>query len=171
MVEIWKPVIGYEGLYEVSNLGNIRNVVTNTLKKQTITNWGYLSVTLFKNNKGKTIKVHRIVMLAFVGEVSKDVEINHINEIKTDNRLTNLEYCTHEYNVNFGTRTSRVVASLSKPVVLISKNGERTKYPSCAEAAHSIGSESTAISQCARHLKYHNTVHGYQVEFVKEDEK
>lgn len=95
MIEIWKPIIGYEGLYEVSNIGNIKNVVTNTLKKQTITNWGYLSVTLFKDGKGKKIKVHRIVMFAFVGEVSKDVEINHINEIKTDNRLTNLEYCTH----------------------------------------------------------------------------
>lgn len=118
--ETWKDVPGYVGLYQVSDLGRIRslgrecNSKNNSKQKkkeriliQEVTIHGYCRVRLFDaNGDAKHYAVHRLVMNAFVGIL--DEEINHINEIKTDNRLTNLEYCTHKYNCNFGSRNMRI---------------------------------------------------------------
>ena len=118
--ETWKDVIGYVGLYQVSDLGRIRSLGRECNSKngskqrkreriltQEVTIHGYCRVRLFDaEGKAKHFAVHRLVMNAFVGILDED--INHINEIKTDNRLTNLEYCTHRYNCNYGTRNTRI---------------------------------------------------------------
>jgi hypothetical protein len=105
MEEIWKDIPWYEGLYQVSNLGEIKSFKNNRwgigqeniLKPQKNTS-GYLQIILNK----QTYRVHRLVMLAFIWESKLDV--NHINWIKTDNRLENLEYCTRSENLKHSYR-------------------------------------------------------------------
>lgn len=103
--EIWKPIKNYEGLYEVSNLGKVRrlkfiNGVYNFNQirecKQTLNTWGYMTVNLCKNGKSNTKRVHRLVAVAFLGE--SNLQIDHINGNKQDNRLVNLEYVTPKEN-------------------------------------------------------------------------
>src|SRR3990167_9197731 len=89
----WKAIPGYEGLYEVSNMGDVRSV----RRGRNLKPWprsGYPSVRLGKNSKWRT--VHRLVLLAFVGQSA--LHANHKNGHKSDNRLTNLEYCTQQAN-------------------------------------------------------------------------
>ena len=132
MEEIWKDVVGFEGLYEVSNYGRIRSLPHETVihrknatpyvlkKGGVIVNpqprrHGYLSVWLYGNggNNGRTGKqysVHRIVAEAFIPNPNQREEVNHINEDKADNRACNLEWCTHKENSNHGTRGQRIGA-------------------------------------------------------------
>jgi hypothetical protein len=121
--ETWKDIPDYEGLYEVSDLGRVRSLGrvckakngSNQKKKsrilvQEVTIHGYCRVRLFDlEGKAKHHAVHRIVMSAFKGK--SDNPVNHINEIKTDNRLINLEYCTPKDNCNHGTRNMRISSS------------------------------------------------------------
>ena len=100
--EIWKDAPGYEGRYQVSNLGKVKSLNYNRTCKEVILKAGkdgrgYLRVVLRKDGNSITNTIHRLVMLAFVGESGLDV--NHINGIKTDNRLENLEYCTRSENI------------------------------------------------------------------------
>lgn len=103
----WKPIKGYEGLYEVSNDGRVRRIrfingSHNFEKikecKQTLNSWGYMTVNLCKNGKSNTKRVHRLVAIAFLGE--SDLQIDHIDGNKQNNRLDNLEYVTPKENTN-----------------------------------------------------------------------
>jgi len=111
VAEIWKDAFGYEGLYQVSNLGRVKSLERykkngkNSLQlipeyfKTTKQNnkTGYVQVDLYKNNKRKNWNLHRLILSTFKGYSKLDV--NHINGIKTDNRLENLEYCTRKENM------------------------------------------------------------------------
>lgn len=111
MKEVWKPIIGYEGLYEVSNKGRVKSLsrkvtggakgyfrlAPETIRKPFLTN-GYEKVDLWKDNKKKIFRVHRLVAQAFIENPNNYLEINHINGIKTDNRVENLEWCTAQQN-------------------------------------------------------------------------
>lgn len=128
-MEIWKDIGDYLNLYQISDLGNVRSVdrivrrpkMGNFAKKSQLIrptkNKGYLSVQLSKNGVLKTHKVHRLVAENFLDknnfklmpyeDIKKidlnKLEVNHINEDKSDNRAKNLEWCTHEYNIKYGT--------------------------------------------------------------------
>lgn len=120
-METWKDIRGYEGLYQVSNLGRIRslgrvcNAKNNSTSKkreriltQEITVFGYCRVRLFDlEGKAKHYATHRIVAQEFIGNID-GYEINHKNEIKTDNRVENLEIVTSKQNCNHGTRNKRL---------------------------------------------------------------
>lgn len=103
--EVWRPVVNYEGLYEVSNLGKVRRigrgrgVVPGRILKHADTGHGYKFVQLWQNNINTAALVHRLVMYAFVG-ANALLEVNHINNDRADNRLENLEYVTRQQNVD-----------------------------------------------------------------------
>lgn len=108
-MEEWKNVIGYEGLYEVSNKGNVRNVRRNTLLRLSKNKYGYIQVWLYKNGIRTGFNVHRLVAEVFLSNPDNLPMINHKDEDKTNNNVTNLEWCTAKYNVNYGHRTENAI--------------------------------------------------------------
>lgn len=123
--ELWKSINGYDGLYEVSNLGNIRSIDRTIIQKNRWGNdnmrchkkgklikkqkhrCGYLSVGLAKQGKVKTFLVHRLVAEAFIPNPDNKETVNHINENKKDNRVENLEWATLPENIKYGTGIRR----------------------------------------------------------------
>lgn len=151
MKEIWLPINGYEGLYEVSSFGRVRSlnysrtgqtrILVSAQKKN-----GYLQVGLFKNRKRKNYKVHRLVAEAFIPNWFDDKQVNHIDEDKTNNRVENLEWCSAKYNINYGTRNEK----LSKIVLQFSKTGEFIKEWSSIMEAERNGFNNGNIVSCCR---------------------
>lgn len=113
MKEIWKDIKGYEGLYQVSNLGRVKSLgnggshKVERIKDLQNDTKGYKITRLSKNGVQKTLKVHRLVGEAFIPNPLNLSQINHKNEDKTDNRVENLEFCTNSYNHDYGTRNDR----------------------------------------------------------------
>lgn len=160
MKEIWIPVKDYEGLYEVSNLGNVRSLGNGNsnnseyhkirvLKPYVCTN-GYLGVVLCKNKQKKKHLVHRLVAEAFIPNWFDDQEVNHIDEDKINNRVENLEWCDHKFNCNYGTRNKRVAEQQSKPVLQYTKNGEFVKEWSSIMEADRNGFNCSNIIRCCK---------------------
>jgi hypothetical protein len=107
-MEIWKDIKGYEGLYQVSNLGNVKSLKfkNNIILKGGIDSSGYKVVSLRDYNKKQSTKtVHRLVAIAFINNTQNKKCVNHINGIKTDNRIENLEWNTYNENMNHSFRT------------------------------------------------------------------
>jgi hypothetical protein len=181
--EIWKDVliVGFEGIYQVSDAGRVkslRRTVTHShsgtmtiperILKPNAVAFGYQQVTLNNFGKRKSVYVHVLVMAAFVGEKEKGYEVNHIDEDKTNNALSNLEYLTSKDNNNYGNRIRLVVekntnGKKSKPVVgTCLKTGKRIEFPSTAEARRrGFGSH---ISDVLHGKRKH--CHGYFWEFL-----
>lgn len=109
-VETFLSVPGYEGLYEVSNLGNVKSLRSGKLMKRSLTSFGYEMTTLSKDGKQKTYLIHRLVALTFIPNPENLEEINHKDEVKTNNSVENLEWCTRKYNLNYGTYRERMSA-------------------------------------------------------------
>ena len=107
--EIWKDILGYEGLYKVSNTGKIFSIERHGTKNRILSSVdngkGYLRVKLSKNDKPKSYMLHRIIAEAFIPNLENKKCVNHINGNKKDNRIENLEWCTHSENVNHAIRT------------------------------------------------------------------
>ena len=158
----WKPIKDYEGLYEVSNLGEVKRLNYRRTGKEKLLSpgknrKGYLYIALWKNGIGKYFKIHRLVYSAFVGEIPEGLQCNHIDENKENNRVDNLNLMTSKENNNWGTHNARVAAAMinhsqkSKPVEAIDKITGRVVYsfPSINEA-HKQGFNQGNISQCCR---------------------
>lgn len=111
MNEEWRDIKGYEGLYQISNLGRVKSLGNNKSKKEKILKprktCGYLNVVLSKEGKRNSYQVHRLVAQSFIPNLNNYKEINHKDENKSNNCIENLEWCTREYNVNYGTRIQR----------------------------------------------------------------
>ena len=121
--------------------------------KQSKDAYGYL---VFEFNK-KTIRSHRFVAMCFIPNPNNLPEINHKNEIKTDNRVENLEWCDRKYNINYGCRTNKAAKScishpsFSRPVIQFTKSGNIiAKYPSGREAERQTGVDASSISSCCK---------------------
>ncbi|MEE6710063.1 NUMOD4 domain-containing protein [Lacticaseibacillus paracasei] len=110
MHETWRAVKGFEGYYEVSSLGRVKNVRTNSILHPWNDYKGYREVELHNgSHKAKTLKVHRLVATAFIPNPHRYDQINHMDEDKANNRVENLEWCNAKYNSNYGTRNQRRV--------------------------------------------------------------
>ena len=167
-LEHWRDIAGYEGLYQVSDFGDVRSlgrwvngmndskrfVKCRVLKPQK-DGGGYLIVSLYKDGKIKTHTVHRLVAEAFIPNPENLTEINHIDEDKTNNVVTNLEWCNRKYNINHGTRNKRVSASMTngklskKPIQLTLDYIFVKEWESTAEC-HRNGFNSSHVSACCR---------------------
>ena len=142
--EIWKDVVGYEGIYKVSNKGNVFSVERKDsmgrecggiILKPKYHRDGYLGINLYKNGKMKSKFIHRLVAEAFLPNQNNYLEINHKDENKTNNYVENLEWCTRKYNVNYGTAIERATQTQSKKVKAINvKTGEVITFNSTHEA-------------------------------------
>ena len=161
-MEQWKPIKGYEGLYEVSNLGRVKSIPRNGTKKverilkQYFDRYGYLYVALSKTTKKKH-KVHRLVTQTFIPNPKNKPQVNHINGDKTDNRVENLEWCTgsenQSHSINNGLRKT-------KKVIQYNKKGELIKeWISPKEAKRVLNIDDSSIYKCCKGKR--KTVNGY----------
>lgn len=169
MEEIWKDIKGYEGLYQVSNLGRVKSLGNNKTKKEkimkpSVNKSGYLLICLSKNGYIKNYFLHRLVAQAFIQNPNNLAQVNHKNEIKDDNRPENLEWCDQKYNNNYGTRLERVAEKTtngkkSKPVLKIDpiSNEIVAEFPSIMEVQRQLGL--THISECCNGKR--NTAGGF----------
>ena len=166
--EVWRNILGSNNRYEVSNLGRIRNTRTLHIRKLVKYKEGYLQINLPLFNKGlHTYKVHRIVAQSFIPNPNNYKNINHKNEVKTDNRVENLEWCTTKYNNLYGTRLAHVASKLNKPVRQINKFGEVVRIFNSIKDVSSYGFDKGAVSHCCLKDKNYKTHKGYYWEFVK----
>lgn len=164
--ETWKDIAGYEGLYQVSTSGRVRSLGINGKRPrvltQEVTIWGYCRVRLYKENeKPKHYAVHRLVASAFIGDCD-GLTVNHKNEIKTDNRVENLELLTLRDNCNYGTRNKRVSQKhlggdyiKRNKVSMIDKNSHETVavFSSCLDAERKTGIDNAHISACCNNKR------------------
>lgn len=175
--EIWVDIKGYEGLYQVSNLGRVKSLERidslghkrkEKILKPRKNKDGYLQVVLCKEGKYKEFRVHRLVAIAFIPNTDNKPFIDHINTIRDDNRVENLRWVTHEENIN---------NPLSKENKSESMKGKKKKlvycfetdktYPSIRQCAKELGLNKNAISQCCNgKRKHHKGYHFYYVEDI-----
>ena len=186
MEEIWRPCKDYEGLYEVSNLGRVRScdkMVWNgkihyfkkgEIKTPQIRKDGYTVVSLYKNNKGKHIRVHRLVALAFIENPKPEIynDVNHIDCNRSNNKVENLEWCNaltnHEHGHNLGRKTKPPTFygennKNSVPVkIIILKTGEEKEFVSISEGLNYLGIENPypKVSNVFASIKRNGTSYG-----------
>ena len=163
-MEIWKDVAGFEGFYQISNMGNVRSMerlVSFGKQKRTVPaierikrtdKRGYLTVTLSKENKIKNAKIHRLVAEAFVPNPHNLPEVNHKDENKQNNCADNLEWCEHLYNAIYGTKLERQREKKSIPIVQCDLNGNHLReYASAKQAELDLKGKNTGnINKCLK---------------------
>ena len=140
MNEIWKDIKGYEGYYQVSDLGRIKSLgkhikcrndfkrfVEEKIRKCLKKSNGYLAISLYKEKKVKTYYVHRIVAETFIENTNNEPTVNHINEIKTDNRAKNLEWMSYSENLNYNNLRERMSLTKKKSGIMAKENNPSYK--------------------------------------------
>ena len=164
--EEWKPIPGYEGLYEVSNYGRVRSFKWSSNGKilsPCKDGSGYCFVNLCKDGKAKKhCTVHRLVAEAFIPNPNNLPLVNHMDECKKNNYFGNLEWCTHKYNLSYGTRMERVVEKLSIPVVQLDKKGNFiSEFESLTEASKITDIVISSICCCCNHKPGYKLAGGF----------
>lgn len=153
MEEIWKDIKGYEGEYQVSNLGNVKSLKTNRVLKQMQHNYKY--VHLCQNSKKKAFTIHRLVALHFCKGYSEELVVDHIDQNKLNNIYTNLRWVTRSnnyHNVSEKVRqnrkngskqgaytTSQKTNRKKRPVLVTLEGREPKKFPSMTKAGEFLG--------------------------------
>ena len=147
-VETFVEIEGFEK-YEVSNLGKVRNIKSGIVLKPWVTKDGYLRHCLYKHNKQKKLLLHRIIATAFIDNPEGKPCVNHIDENKLNNDLSNLEWCTVRENNIHGTRTKRVAEKLSQKVIQLDLNDNvLNEFESMRQAERETGVSVGNISSC-----------------------
>ena len=180
--EEWRDIKGYEGRYQVSNMGRVKSleriVASKSGSKRTIQGrilkletkrTGYLRVKLYDSSgKMKNFLVHRLVCEAFHENPEDKPCVNHIDENKANNAAINLEWCTHKENINHGTHNARSAKARSKPVGQYTTDGKFVKiWQSVIEVERQLGFAKGSLSNAARgNLK---TAYGYVWKYIEEE--
>lgn len=161
--EIWKDIIDYEGLYQISNYGNVYSCISNKILKPSCnTNGKYLGVILCKNGKKRRFQIHRLVATAFILNPYNYPIVNHKDGCDTNNYYTNLEWCTYEYNNNYGNHNIRLSESH------IGKVAPNKGIPMSVETRYKMSqshigkspSKETRQKISTSMIKYHKYKHG-----------
>lgn len=162
MEEIWKDIKGYEGLYQVSNLGRVKSlerlaksnnnnyrIVKEKFLKKYEDKDGYIKVSLNKNAKSKAYAVHRLIAESFISNPNNYPCINHKDENKQNNNLENLEWCTVKYNNSYGTRLQKIKQKKQIPIEQYDLNGNLIKkWNSAKEVYDKLGYNFSMIRKC-----------------------
>lgn len=160
VIEEWKDIKGYEGLYMISNLGRIKSINYHNenreeLMKLITVNGGYLKIGLYKNGKHKRYFVHRLVAEAFIPNTDNKPHIDHINTLRSDNRVENLRWCTRQENINNPLTLVKFQQKMlgngcnNKPIVQLSTDNLLLGvYKSITTAAKQLGYNNGYIGQC-----------------------
>jgi hypothetical protein len=147
-VETFVEIEGFEK-YEVSNLGRVRNIKSGRILKPYLNHNGYLMHCLYGYDKRKCLLLHRIIAIAFIDNHEEKPCVNHIDENKLNNDLSNLEWCTERENVIHGTRTKRAAEKLSKKVIQLDLNDNvLNEFESMRQAERETGVSVGNISSC-----------------------
>ena len=147
-VETFVKIVGFDN-YEVSNLGRVRNIESGRTLKPFLQPNGYLGLCLYENNKRKYLLLHRIIATAFIDNPEGKPQVNHIDENKLNNDLSNLEWCTERENSIHGTRTKRVAEKLSQKVIQLDLNDNvLSEFESMHQAERETGVALSSISSC-----------------------
>lgn len=155
--EKWKPILGYEKYYAVSNFGRVKSLRSDHILKPTIGKVGYKYVVFSVNGIRKTLKVHRLVATAFCPNPHNYPVVNHKNENKLDNNFQNLEWCTIKYNNNYGkirerALNTRIANHQTVRILAIDLRSKKKYYfVTRASAARTLGIPTQSIRKCIRH--------------------
>lgn len=187
MEEIWKDIKGYEGLYQVSNFGNVKRVTNYVLLKngdkrlvkgkimhQRLQNKGYFQVGLCKRGKAKLFSVHRLVATAFIPNPCNLPHINHKDSNRKNNYVENLEWCTPSYNAkysyDFNNRKGKMKWKTGgecccSKMVAAYKDGRLVKIYDCISyASKELGILNSSISNCLKGRS--NTAGGFEWKYI-----
>lgn len=157
-LKFWKDIEGYIGLYQVSNVGQVRSLITNKILKPVPNRKGYLQVSLSKNGEVKNFRIHRLVAKAFLPNEEELPEVDHINGNKTDNRMANLQWISGIENL----RKKETGIAIPRKVICV-ETGEI--FDSVTDAAKSVNRKYLAVSRnlrgitqtCAgKHFEYYD---------------
>ena len=163
MKEVWKDIKGYENLYEISNFGNVRNK-NKQIKKQ-YDNKGYLCVELYKKNKRKHFRIHRLVMMTFNDNSNHKLDINHIDGNKYNNKIDNLEWCTRKENLDHAVRkglnSQAIRITATKDDLIIKCYSINTAYNQIKKYEDIKCSEHTFNNNVKRALDKNGIYYGY----------
>lgn len=167
MNEIYKDIKGYEGKYQVSNLGNVKSLNYNHTGKERIlktqNKHGYLSVCLGSSQAQK--QIHRLVAETFIDNPNKLPYVNHKDENKTNNCVDNLEWCDAKYNSNYGTNAERIAKNESKPINQYDLQGNFIKsWNSGTEIKRILGYSNGDICNCCRGKQ--KTAYGFKWQYA-----
>ena len=163
MREEYRDIKGWEGLYQVSNLGNVKSLertirngrgyykIPERILKAGTNKQGYLQVHLYREGKRKSCRIHRLVADAFLENPNNLPEVNHKDEDKENNKAENLEWCSHSYNSSYNDRAKKIGKKISKPVYSINKeSGLITYWESAKVAGRILGIDSSHITRCCK---------------------
>lgn len=164
---IWQHVKGFEEYYLVSDVGQIWSIRRQRVLKPKIDRYGYEVVALSVNGCSYYRTVHRLVAQAFVPNPHNLPTVNHINEVKTDNRAVNLEWLSVADNDNYGTRNEKMANTKCRlPVEQVFSDGSTIKYKGVKDAFRKTGINRGCIAQCCKNLR--KTAGGYRWRYSNE---
>lgn len=159
MEEVWKDISGYEGLYQVSDMGNVKSLGNGRTHKKSVLlkpsacgkSMKYRHVTLYKNGERKSRLIHLLVWEAFRGTIPNGMQVNHIDENPGNNALSNLNLLTPKDNSNWGSLPESRINKGGKWVIKLSKNNEILHfYQTASQANRETGVNRSDISKCCR---------------------
>lgn len=158
MEEIWKDIEGYKGLYQVSNFGRVKSLNYKGSGKEGImkpqkNQFEYLFVVLYKDGKRKNFKLHRLVASAFVknDNPTDKTEINHLDENKENNHVSNLCWCTRKENCNYGTHNEKLSKAKYKPIIQLDlQNNFIREWDSGKSASKELNIHKANITACCK---------------------
>lgn len=141
-MEQWKDINGYEGLYQVSDCGNVRNLITGRVLKQRSNGNGYIRIELWKNQRGRKFYMHRLVAEAFLRRPSNCTEVNHKDLDRANNHVSNLEWVTSSENTRHAVRNDALHAwgNKAKPIIATCvTDGTFVEYETISQAERALG--------------------------------